>query len=64
MLTNRPHGIYNDAVDFRVFSGDWAIGRIYERKGFGDAVRYFWSLHGVVPTRPPWDPHRRSRAYP
>ena len=52
MLTNRPHGIYNDAVDFRGFSGGWAIGRIYERKGFGDAVRYFWSLHGVVPTRP------------
>ena len=52
MLTNRPHGIYNDAVDFRGFSGGWAIGRIYERKGFGDAVRYFWSLHGVVLTRP------------
>jgi hypothetical protein len=29
------------------------IGRIYERNGFPDAVRFFWSLHGVVLTRPP-----------
>jgi hypothetical protein len=56
------HGIYNDAVDFSGFSGGWAIGRIHERKGFGDAVGFFWSLHGVVLTA--WDPHRRSRAHP
>ena len=54
--------IYNDAVDFSGFSGGWAIGRIYERKGFGDAVGFFWSLHGVVLTA--WDPHRQSRAHP
>jgi len=30
-----------------------AVGRIYERRGFSDAVRFFWSLHGVVLTRPP-----------
>jgi predicted RNase H-like HicB family nuclease len=29
------------------------IGRIYERNGFPDAVRFFWSLHGVALTRPP-----------
>jgi hypothetical protein len=33
--------------------GDANIGRIYERHGFPDAVRFFWSLHGVVLTRPP-----------
>jgi hypothetical protein len=29
------------------------IGRIYERNGFPDAVRFFWSLHGVALTRAP-----------
>jgi hypothetical protein len=29
------------------------IGRIYERHGFPDAVRFFRSLHGVVLTGPP-----------
>ena len=54
-LTMRPtglgHGVYKDAVDYAVFSGAWNIGRIYERRGFSDAVRFFWSLHGVVLTR-------------
>ena len=36
-----------------MLSGDWLIGRIYERKGFPDDVRFFWSLLGVVLTRPP-----------
>jgi hypothetical protein len=36
-----------------VFSGEWLIGCIYERKGIPDDVRFFWSLHGVVLTRPP-----------
>ena len=30
------HGIYKDSIDYSVFSGDWLIGRIYERKGFPD----------------------------
>jgi hypothetical protein len=47
------HGVYKDSIDYSVFSGDWLIGRIYERKGFPDDVRFFWSLHGVVLTRPP-----------
>jgi hypothetical protein len=44
---------YQDNVDYNVFSGEWLIGRIYERNGFPDAVRFFWSLHGVVLARPP-----------
>ena len=56
-LTMRPtglgQGVYKDSIDYSVFSGAWMIGRIYERKGFSDAVRFFWSLHGVVLTRPP-----------
>ena len=46
-------GAYKDNVDYSVFSGEWLIGRIYERNGFPDEVRFFWSLHGVVLTRPP-----------
>ena len=34
-LTMRPtglgYGVYKDAIDYSVFSGDWAIGRVYER---------------------------------
>ena len=33
--------------------GTWLIGRVYERHGFPAAVRFFWSLHGVVLTRAP-----------
>jgi hypothetical protein len=50
-LTMRPtglgHGVYTDCIDYSVFAGAWNIGRIYERRGFSDAVRFFWSLHGV-----------------
>ena len=56
-LKMRPIGLgsgaYKDNVDYNVFSGEWLIGRIYERNGFPDEVRFFWSLHGVVLTRPP-----------
>jgi hypothetical protein len=47
-LTMRPtglgHGVYKDAVDYAVFSGDWNIGRIYERRGGPDNLRWFWSM--------------------
>ena len=46
-------GAYKDNLDYSVFSGEWLIGRIYEREGFPDEVRFFWSLHGVVLTPPP-----------
>ena len=46
-------GIDRDRADYTVFCGEWNIGRIYERNGFPDEVRFFWSLHGVVLTRPP-----------
>jgi len=51
--TGPGHGVYKDSVDNSVFAGAWNIGRIDERKGFADAARFFRSLHGVVPTRPP-----------
>jgi len=59
-LTMRPaglgHGFYKDAIDYSVFAGTWNIGRIYERHGFPTEVRFFWSLYGLVLTRPrSWD---------
>ena len=67
-LTMRPtglgHGVYKDDIDFSVFSGEWEIGRIYERRGFPDDVRFVWSLYGVVLTRQGWQtrPTRRILA--
>ena len=56
-LKLRPTGLGSgagkDDPDFVVYSGAWQIGRIYGRRGFPDAVRWSWSLHGVVLTRPP-----------
>jgi hypothetical protein len=34
--------------DFTVYSGDWAIGRIYEQRGSPDSMRWFWSLYGML----------------
>jgi hypothetical protein len=59
--TGLGSGAYKDSVDYNVLSCEWLIGRIYERNGFPDEVRFFCSLHGVVLTRPP-SIHRRVRA--
>jgi hypothetical protein len=44
-LTMRPtglgHGVYKDDIDYSVLSGEWLIGRIYERRGFPENVRWF-----------------------
>ncbi len=44
-LTMRPtglgHGVYKDIIDYGVFGGEWGIGRIYERRGFPDDVRFY-----------------------
>ena len=50
--TGLGSGAYQDNIDYNIFSGEWLIGRIYERNGFPDEVRFFWSLHGIVLTRP------------
>ena len=56
-LTLRPtglgDGVYKDSIDYGVFSGQWNIGRIYERRGFPADVSFFWSLHSVALTRTP-----------
>jgi hypothetical protein len=37
-------GIDKDRHDFTVFSGGWAVGRIYETRGGPAHLRGFWSL--------------------
>ena len=61
--TGLGSGAYKDNVDYSVFSGEWLIGRIYEREGFPDEVRFFWSLHGVVLTPPPASTPMGSRRH-
>ena len=47
-LTMRPTGlgagIDKDRHDFTIYSGEWAVGRIYETRGGPDLLRWFWSL--------------------
>jgi hypothetical protein len=35
--TDLGSGVYQDNVDYNGFSGEWLIGRIYERNGFRGA---------------------------
>ena len=37
----------NDRQDFTIYSGDWAMGRIYEQRGGPDHMRLCWSLYGI-----------------
>ena len=42
-------GIDKDRPDFTVYSGGWAIGRIYETRGGPDSLRWFWSIIVTCP---------------
>ena len=37
-------GIDKDRQDYTIFSGGWAVGRIYETRGGPAHLRWFWSL--------------------
>jgi hypothetical protein len=49
-LTMRPtdlsSSVDRDRLDYTVFSGEWAIGRIYEDRGALPPLRWFWALFG------------------
>ena len=51
-LTMRPTGLASgvdkDRPDFTIYSGDWALGRIYEQGGGPQPARWFWSLRGIL----------------
>jgi uncharacterized protein (DUF736 family) len=42
--TGLGFGIDKDRPDYTVYSGKWAIGRIYETRGGPDSLRSFWSM--------------------
>jgi len=47
-LTLRPSGlgagIDKDRQDFTIYSGGWAVGRIYQIRGGPDSLRWFWAM--------------------
>jgi hypothetical protein len=51
-LTMRATGLASpigrDRAEYTIYSGEWAVGRIYEERGGPDHMRWFWSLYGVV----------------
>ena len=42
-------GIDQDRADYTVYSGGWAVGRIYETRGGPDTLRWFWSFTVTCP---------------
>ena len=42
--TGLGSGIDKDRQDFTIYSGEWAVGRIYEVRGGPDHLRWFGSL--------------------
>ena len=42
-------GIGKDRPDYTIYSGDWAVGRIYETRAGPDRLRWFWSFTVTCP---------------
>ena len=42
--TGLGSGIDKDRLDYTIYSGGWAVGRIYETRGGPEHLRWFWSL--------------------
>ena len=47
--TGLGSGIDKDRPDYTVYCGGWAVGRIYERRGGPDSLRWFWSSTVTCP---------------
>jgi hypothetical protein len=67
-LKLRPTGLASpvdkDRGDYTLFSGEWAMGRIYEERGSPQHLRWYWSLHGILgnhSTCAPMDAGQRLR---
>jgi hypothetical protein len=58
--TGLGSGVDKDIFDYSVLSGDWLIGRIYERRGFAPDIR--WERHRSDETTP--HPHQWRRCEP
>jgi hypothetical protein len=50
-LTMRPTGLRSpvdiDRLDYTIYSGEWAMGRIYEQRGGPAHMRFFWTVFGI-----------------
>jgi hypothetical protein len=50
-LTMRPSGLASpidkERQDLKIYSGTWAVGRIYEERSGPEHMRWFWSLYGM-----------------
>jgi hypothetical protein len=62
--TGLGRGFYKAAVDYSVFSGKWAIGRIYERHGFAPEVTVLLVALWRRTDESTEHPHRWIRADP
>jgi hypothetical protein len=53
-LTLRPTGLGSaadkDRRDYTVFSGEFAVGRIYEQRGAPADLQWFWAITGIFGT--------------
>jgi len=53
-LTLRPTGIGSAAdkgcTDYTLFSGEFAVGRIYEERGAPADLKWFWAITGIFGT--------------
>jgi len=53
-LTLRPTGLGSpgdkDRGDYTVFSGEFAVGRIYEVRGAPADLQWFWAITGIFGT--------------
>ena len=53
-LTLRPAGLGTpadkDRSDYTFFSGEFAVGRIYEERGAPANLKWFWTITGIFGT--------------
>jgi hypothetical protein len=47
--TGLRSGVDKDRPDYTVFTGEWAIGRIYQTRRGPDSLRWFWSMNANGP---------------
>jgi hypothetical protein len=54
-LTTRATGlsspVHKGRVDFTIYCGAWAVGRIYEHLEGPEHLRWFWALNGMFGRR-------------
>jgi hypothetical protein len=44
-------GVQKDRPDYIVYSGQWAVGRIYKTRGVRPEHAWFWSMYANGPMR-------------